>query len=177
MLCDVCQDLHWYANVLYVRHMRTHSCTPNASFKCVYPGCHRTSQKFRRFKSHSYSHCRWFKCHVGLCNIRRNLWSSVFGDTESSLRRCKPSPSTSPWPDVHLPHFVTIRLRQSVNTSVSMLYNTHNRRRTINENESVEATAWPRSNEVVEVYFGLYTVSYVQVMWTNDNDKHRSHLH
>ena len=28
---------------------------------------------------------------------------------ESPLRRCKPSPSTSPWPDVHLPIFLTIR--------------------------------------------------------------------
>ena len=36
-----------------------------------------------------------------------------------------------------------------------MLYSTYNRRRTINVNESVEATAWPRSNRVVEVYFGL----------------------
>ena len=34
-------------------------------------------------------------------------WSSVYGDTESPLRRGKPSPSTSPWPDVHLPNCVT----------------------------------------------------------------------
>ena len=54
--------------------------------------------------------------------LQPNLWSSVFGDTESPLRRCKPSPSTSPWPDVHLPNFVTIRLRQSVNTSLFTLW-------------------------------------------------------
>src|SRR4029434_8108574 len=71
------------------------------------------------------------------CSLKRNLWLSVY----SPLRRCKPSPSTSPWPDVHLPNFVTIRLSQSDNTSLSMLYNTHNRRGTINENESVEDTA------------------------------------
>ena len=41
-------------------------------------------------------------------------WSSVYGDTESPLRHCKPSPSTSLWPDVHLPNFLTIRLRQSI---------------------------------------------------------------
>src|SRR4029434_1006388 len=43
-------------------------------------------------------------------------------DTESPLRHCKPSPSTSPWPDVHLPNFVTIRLRQSVNTLLFTLW-------------------------------------------------------
>ena len=37
-------------------------------------------------------------------------WSSVYGDTESPLRHCKPSPSTSLWPDVHLPNFLTIQL-------------------------------------------------------------------
>src|SRR4029434_11078146 len=40
------------------------------------------------------------------------------GHTKSPLHRCKPSPSTSPWPDVHLTSFVTLRLRQSVNTSL-----------------------------------------------------------
>src|SRR4029434_10184358 len=39
-------------------------------------------------------------------------------DTESPLRLCKPSP----WPDVHLPNFVTIRVRQSVNTSLFTLW-------------------------------------------------------
>src|SRR4029434_5487079 len=54
--------------------------------------------------------------------VKPNLWSSVYGDTESPLRRGKPSPSTSPWPDVHLPHFVTIRLCQSVSTSLFTLW-------------------------------------------------------
>src|SRR4029434_2046584 len=31
-----------------------------------------------------------------------------YADTQSPLRRCQPSPSTSPWPDVHLPYFLTI---------------------------------------------------------------------
>src|SRR4029434_5297739 len=44
------------------------------------------------------------------------------GDTESPLRRGKSSPSTSAWPDVHLIIFVTIRLRQSVNTSLFTLW-------------------------------------------------------
>ena len=39
-----------------------------------------------------------------------------------------------------------------------LLFNTHNRRRTINENESVEATAWPRRDGVGEVCFGLKSV-------------------
>src|SRR4029434_3459044 len=43
-------------------------------------------------------------------------------DTESPLRRGKPSPSTSPWPDVHLPNFVTIRLRLSVNPLLFTLW-------------------------------------------------------
>src|SRR4029434_3122140 len=47
-------------------------------------------------------------------NLKYNLWSSIYGDTESPHRRVKPSPSTSPWPDVHLPIFLTIHLRQYI---------------------------------------------------------------
>src|SRR4029434_8476667 len=43
-------------------------------------------------------------------------------DTESPPRRCKPFPSTSLWPDVHLPNFATIRLCQSVTTSLFTLW-------------------------------------------------------
>ena len=41
--------------------------------------------------------------------IKPNLWSSVYADRQSPLRRCKPCPSTSPWPDLHLPNFVSLR--------------------------------------------------------------------
>src|SRR4029434_2653001 len=48
--------------------------------------------------------------------VKPNLWSSVqrHGHTESPLRRGKPSQSLSPWPDVHLPIFLTISLRQYI---------------------------------------------------------------
>src|SRR4029434_7814476 len=43
------------------------------------------------------------------------------GDTEPSPS-WQTSLSTSPWPDVHLPSFVTIRLLQSVNPSLFTLW-------------------------------------------------------
>lgn len=81
----------------YVRHMRTHNCTPNASFRCAYPGCHITFQKFRTFKSHSYHHYRgqsrsmlhWdigLICYVGLCKTKCDNSQSFFSHLKGLIR-------------------------------------------------------------------------------------------
>ena len=62
---------------------------------------------------HKVEYIRWFefispKAQFMVVCLRRHR------DTESPLRRCKPSPSTSPWPDVHLPNVLTIHLRQYI---------------------------------------------------------------
>src|SRR4029434_8016369 len=56
----------------------------------------------------------WGECVCVCVCVKPNLWSSVYGDTESPPSEGKPSPSTSQWPDVHPPSFVTIRLRQYI---------------------------------------------------------------
>ena len=41
--------------------------------------------------------------------LKPNLWSTLYADTQSPLRCVKHPPSTSTWPDLHLPNFLTIR--------------------------------------------------------------------
>lgn len=95
MCAKTCTDI-----LTYVRHMRTHSCIPNASFKCVFPGCHRTFQKFRTFKSHSYRHCRGqststlcsvidLTCHVGLCSTKCENTRSFYSHLRVHIRERK----------------------------------------------------------------------------------------
>lgn len=99
ILCDMCAKT--CTDVLtYVRHMQTHSCIPNASFKCVYPGCHRTLQNFRTFKSHSYRHY-WgqsrstqrcvvdLTCRVGLCRTKSENTQSFFTHLKLHIREGK----------------------------------------------------------------------------------------
>lgn len=80
--------------------MPTHSCIPNASFECVFPGCRRTFQKFRTFKSHSYCHCRrqststlWsvidLTCHVGLCSSKCENTQSFYSHLKVHIRERK----------------------------------------------------------------------------------------
>lgn len=61
--------------------MRTHSCLPNASFKCGFPECTRAFSKFSAFKSHTFRH-KYGKnrtkpdgagdltCHIDLCSTK-----------------------------------------------------------------------------------------------------------
>lgn len=99
ILCDMCAKT-CTDMLTHVRHMRTHSCTPNASFKFVFPGCHRTFQKFRTFKSHSYHHCRGqsrstlygfvdLTCHVGLCSTKCDNTQNFFSHLKVHIREGK----------------------------------------------------------------------------------------
>ena len=53
-------------------------------------------------KTDSYHGITLFTIQILHQILKRNLQSAFYADTQSPLRHCKPSPSTSPWPDVHL---------------------------------------------------------------------------
>lgn len=69
----------------YVRHMKTHSCLPNACFKCGFLGCTRTFSKFSAFRSHTHRHkyernvdqtklddAEELNCNLDLCSVKCN---------------------------------------------------------------------------------------------------------